>query len=770
MHWKIKSSKASGGIDSGSLEARVGLNLESIVEKLFEITYIRDLEGVITFISPQVSRYGYQPKELVGHNVREFIHSSDVRLIRGKDASEQSNRFRIRKKDGEYIHFEVATIPLLKNGRAEGYVGFIRDVTAREKAEEALRKSEETFHSLFERAPLPYQSLDIDGNIIEVNGAWLLALGYKKMEVIGRNFSEFLAPGYIDIFKVQFARFKEAGKACGTEYELSKKDGSRITVSFSGQLSYDENGQFKQTHCIFQDITERKMIEKALKEERDMMQNYLDVAEVMFLALDKDGNVSLINKKGCSILGYTQNEIIGKNWFENFLPKQNRLAVKAAFRGLMANNIAGVEYFENNIATKGGSKRLIAWHNAILRDKNGDITGTLSSGLDITERKRAEEALLESQELLRSTLASMDDLILTVDNNRTIIGFHKPQNREIVLDLKSFVGKNYEAVLPTDLAVRLKTAIAGASATGSVQHFNHALLVGDRMGWFSVKVSSMLDLSGKPVGFTIVSRDITDSKKIEEKISGSERKYRQLVESLNEGIWAIDEKAYTTFVNPQMAEMLGYTVGEMVGEHLFSFMEERSMQKSKKFLQRRKKGIAEHYDFEFIKKDGTRLFARLGARPVLDNNGNYEGSLVAVTDITESKKTEEVLRQSEELLRSAVCSTHDLVLVIDKGGIITGCHNPSGRKPPISQKNFIGSHFQKFFAPYKKYSRPNARNYLLSAIKRIKAGGGTEQIKYVVKQGGRSLNFNTTISSCKDSHGGFDGIIVVIKDGLRILR
>jgi PAS domain S-box-containing protein len=133
-----------------------------------------------------------------------------------------------------------------------------------------MRERQSYFHQLYERAPLGYQSLDENGHFIDVNQKWLDTLGYCRQEVIGKSFADFLHPDWREHFKENFPRFKAIGEILGVEFEMVKKDGSYILVSFDGKIGRDQNGIFQQTHCILHDITERRKTEASLRasEER----------------------------------------------------------------------------------------------------------------------------------------------------------------------------------------------------------------------------------------------------------------------------------------------------------------------------------------------------------------------------------------------------------------------------------------------------------------------------------------------------------------------
>lgn len=136
-----------------------------------------------------------------------------------------------------------------------------------------------------------------------------------------------------------------------------------------------------------------------------------------------------------------------------------------------------------------------------------------------------------------------------------------------------------------------------------------------------------------------------------ERVRKSEENYKLLLDTIQEGIWVIDKDSVTTFVNPRMAEILGYTTQEMIGQLLFSFMDEQGKVVAVRNVERRKQGIKEQHDFEFIRSDGTRIYTRLETGPILDATGQYTGAIAAVADVTERKRAEEALRQSESHYR-----------------------------------------------------------------------------------------------------------------------
>jgi PAS domain S-box-containing protein len=185
----------------------------------------------------------------------------------------------------------------------EGVAMQLGPAIQRVRAEEALRESEERFRRLYEQAPLGYQSLDAEGCFIDVNQAWLDLLGYSRDQVIGHWFGDFLAPQEVDAFKERFPRFKATGEV-HVDLEMVQRTGSTIIVHIDGKTGHDEHGQFKQTHCILHDITERKRVERESREKSAALERFT-------YAISHDLRSPLVTVK--TFLGYLEQDLLSSD-------------------------------------------------------------------------------------------------------------------------------------------------------------------------------------------------------------------------------------------------------------------------------------------------------------------------------------------------------------------------------------------------------------------------------------------------------------------------
>lgn len=274
-----------------------------------------------------------------------------------------------------------------------------------------------------------------------------------------------------------------------------------------------------------------------------------------------------------------------------------------------------------------------------------------------------------------------------------------------------------------------------------------------------VTASQIKDKNKKITGIIVIISDITKQKEAEEDLKQSEEKYRRLVELAREGIWLIDEKAITTFVNPRMAEILNYKPEEMIGRHLFSFMDEKEVEIAKQNLERRKKGIKEQHDFEFLKKDGSKVYTSLETSAIMDKNGKYLGALAVVADITQRKEMESKLKRSEERYRNIIESSPDAITVTDLNGKIIDCNQKALELYGLSEKkDCIGMSSFNFIAQrdHEKATKNVVKTFEKGAIKNV---------EYTfLKKDGREFSGELSASVVTDAEGKPAFFMAITKD------
>lgn len=368
--------------------------------------------------------FGWGAGEAIGRGVCDLLwpQGGEVELFRdmlsdsrGDQPRGASRTQRNCRKDGSIVHCAWYSSAIYDaEGRLTSILAQVLDITERTQVEDALRQA---------RGTAIRRAAELEAVLQAVPAAVWIAHDPECLSITGnRTADEWLRlppgaqasltapegerPTHFGIFRdgrelrseeMPVQRAARGAAAQDVELEIRLSDGSVRFALGNATPLLDEGGQPRGAVAAFVDISARKRAEEARQRQVGLNQYYLDTVQTLIVALDAEGRITMINRKGCETLGYARDELLGRNWFATCLPQPEGMdRIYPVFHRIMTGELDALEYYENPVRCRDGRLRLVAWHNASLTDTAGRMAGTLSSGEDITERKQAEEALREA--------------------------------------------------------------------------------------------------------------------------------------------------------------------------------------------------------------------------------------------------------------------------------------------------------------------------------------------------------------------------------------
>ena len=589
------------------------------------------------------------------------------RILQGSESVE--SEIEVYTTNGKKYHCILTATPLKgKNGEIVGIVEDFKDITDRKRAEEALKVSERKYRNIFENIQDVYFRTDLNGIVLDISPSVHRYSGWSAEQLIGKNVSEFYYDKYEKFkFLKELLRKKQI---IDFEIRLKNNKGKVVYTSVNAHFVLGSGGNPKAIEGFLRDISERKISQQLIEQEKNRAQMYLDIAGVMFVVLDRQGRVTLINKKGCEVLGYKEEEIIGKNWIDCFLPTAAKKRVSEVFEKLIKGDFELVEYFENAVLTKNGEERIIAWHNRDIRDEQGNIINILSSGEDITEKRKMLEALRESENKFKSISDAAQDAIIMMDEKGRINYWNRAAEKIFGYRKEDIIGMDLHSLLaPQKYHQKYRKAFkkfrdsGKGGAIGKVLELSALRKDGTEfpieIALSSVKINDKWNAVG-------IIRDISERKNAELALRESEERYRAIFNNTGTAMIIIEENRKISLANTEFCKISGYSAEEIEGKMSFEdFLSESELQKIAKYHQERRKKSGKapkNYELQFIDRFGNvrDMYVTVDIIP------GTKKSVASMIDITELKKAEQALMESESKYRSLFEGTADPIFIFDK--------------------------------------------------------------------------------------------------------
>ncbi|PPD58299.1 PAS domain S-box protein [Dehalogenimonas etheniformans] len=636
----------------------------SLIETAQEGIATHAPDGTITYVNNRMAELlGYDKEELIGKRVTDFMFDDDKKAAENaRDNTKQPNNFvselRLRKKDGAEL-WTLTSIASLKadTGNLTGFLGMHTDITKRKKAEIALKESEERFRAVqdnsLDRFTILKPFKDEHGEIVDFvyvyqNAQSAKLTGRKPEELIGRCMTE-IFPTFpqTNFFKI-YERVAETGKP---EQFEDRYNADGVDQWFHATVTAIPDGIAVATQII----TDRKKTEaqvselmKSIQREKDRLASVVNSIpdEVWFADMNK--NFTLANPSAVREFG----PISGKNQIdveslakslEVYRPDGSPRPVDEAppLRALKGETVRGQEEIIRTPAS--GDLRYRQVNAAPVKDVHGNIIGSVAIVRDITESKKAEEALQQSETRYRNLVEQMIDGIFVADTHGHYVDVNAAGAAMFGYTPEELCSLTLIDLLAPEELPRLPYQISSL-ANGAILRNEWKFRRKDGTTFIGELVGRQLP-DGRLQG---ILRDTTERKLIENALRESEEKYRGIVETSNEGIWMVDHQRRTTYVNHKMADMLGYTIAEMMAKKWQELVPEKERSKSDARIERRKHGADESYEYQLLHKNGSILWVTINASPIFDSGGKFAGTMSMITDITDRKQSEDSLLKSRE--------------------------------------------------------------------------------------------------------------------------
>lgn len=622
-----------------------------------DIITVMNLDGTITYTNR--GNGSLTPDEYIGRNARQFVPeeflSAAEALLGYVIESKSVQTFEVPSALTGKI-YRVSIVPILVDKRVSELLLISRDVTDRIEQEKALRESEATLRGLFENVPDLIRVLAPDGTIKFANHTYWDS---TPEELVGRNILDFVVPERREESRAWFERVVRTGESSTAEQRGMRTDKTLMTRLVP---ILDETGVVEEVLMVATDITEQRAQQDALRETRDEFQFLAEHMNDIIWRTDATMQVQYTSPSFERITGYSVEEAIEKGLLFNAVP-EDMPRIAELIQSAMAGEIDEA-VFEFRANRKDGSEISYEVNAVTRRDDSGALLGMQGVARDITERRRAEQALRAREAMQRVAFENVPDQLSVVQPDGTIL-FTNHAYAGFTSD--ELVGRNLLDFLrdeDRDLAIEILRRTTEEQVPQSRE-------------WLTKDGGRYLQVLSVPIrsgpGGTVeeiltVATDVTEQRTHEVALRDAKDQYQFLAERMNDVVWQLDRDFRFIFVSPSVERVTGYSVEECLGRRwTFNVPDEHSesvMQVVQDALDNRRDEAV--FDLPSLTKDGEQIIYEVSMVALRDSDSRFSGLQGIARDITERRRAENALREREALYRVIVETSHEGICMVSQ--------------------------------------------------------------------------------------------------------
>jgi len=655
------------------------------VELSIDAIAMSDMEGRLTYVNSAFCKlWAYSAEEVLGRSLTSFVKRPEA-VARAFEELQRSGGWRgeltATRSDGSTFD-AVLSATLVRKNETSGFVmAVFHDITERKRAEEEVKLNQMFLNSIVENIPDMVFVKDANElRFIRFNRAGEVLLGYPRKELIGKDDYDFFQKEQADFFTTVDREVLKDGKLVDIPAEPieTKHKGTRILHTKKIPI-LDEKGKPLYLLGISEDITERKWMEEMLRESeekyRALVENSPDLIGII-----QDDYLKYVNRTVCERLGWTLEELTSPsfNFIEKLIPKQSRDLVKKNIEKRLRGET--IPPYEITLLTRDGLEiTVIAYGQKILYQ--GKPANEFSL-VDITQRKRAEEALRASEEKYRTLVDNANDFIYLIDERDKVISLNRSAAGLFGKTPEELEGKSILELFPKEIASDYAKNLKETFKTAGSRTSEERMIVQGKEFWISTSLNPVKDHEGKVVAVLGVTRDITERKRMEaklqeyashleelveeraQKLAESERKFRELADLLPQIVFETDEKGNLTFLNRVGYTFAGYSEEDVRGGlNVLQMLVPEDRSRAMEDMRRIMSGeTPKNNEYTALRKDGSTFPVIVHSAAIMREN-KAVGFRGIVVDITERKRVEEALLKSERFAaigETAMMVGHDL--------------------------------------------------------------------------------------------------------------